>query len=63
MPALTRRRTPGLVRPCPRHSLTVGSTGRTGGYMRSYIAIAATLILALIGLAAFVTNRTLKWRD
>ena len=31
--------------------------------MLSYIAIAAALILALIGLATFVTNRMLKWRD
>jgi hypothetical protein len=31
--------------------------------MLSYIAIAAALILALIGLAAFVTNRMLKWRN
>jgi hypothetical protein len=30
--------------------------------MLSYIIVAAALILALMGLAAFVTNRRLKWR-
>jgi hypothetical protein len=47
----------------PGKSLTVGSTGRTGVNMLHIAIIAATLILALIGLAAFVTNRALKWLD
>jgi hypothetical protein len=31
--------------------------------MLSYIAIAAALILALIGLTTFATNHMLKWPD
>jgi hypothetical protein len=31
--------------------------------MLSYITIVAALILTLMGLAAFVTNRRLKWRN